>query len=136
MISTQLLWDLGYRGAIIRLTDDWHSNRHIQRSDTKTLCGLKLVRQAKVMKAGKFIGYKPDSYDDVWGFYGPGRCKECLTRYLRYRLSPEGKKKVKKAKALRIIHYQDRQRFAKKAAHKARALRLLGLHQEPSKLHT
>lgn len=136
MIYTQLLWDLGYLGAIIRLTDDWRSNRHIQVKDDRTLCGLKLRKQRKVMKNGRFIGYIPDSYDTVWGFYGQGRCKECLKRYLRHRLSPKGKLMIRKAKALRAIHDQDRECFAKKAAHKARALKLLGLHTEPRRRHT
>jgi hypothetical protein len=74
------------------LTEDYHTNRHVLAREGMTLCGKKTVKQNKVLVKGRFKGYKPGSATDVWGFYGSGRCKECLTKYLQRRLSPTGKK--------------------------------------------
>jgi hypothetical protein len=136
MIPTQLLLDLGYKGAIIILSDDWHSNRHIQVSDNLSLCRRKIIKQGKVYTKGKFMGYKPGAYTTIWGFYGDGRCKECLRRYLQHRLSEKGQTMIRKARALRFVQEWTRNRDAlvlkeklakRKARIKARARRLLGL---------
>src|SRR5215470_9484875 len=116
MIATQLLNDLGYKGAIIVLSGDYRSNRHIKVSETKSLCGLSIVLQNKVYTKGRFTGYKPGSYTDVWGFYGPQRCKICLARYLQHRQSPKGIVMVKKAEALRLKQSWDRHRDVQKEA--------------------
>lgn len=144
MISTQLLWNLGFKGAIIKLDEDWRSNRHIKVSDHKTLCSKVLVKQKMLYKDGHFLGYKPGSYTDTWGFYGDGRCKDCLTRYLRFRLSPEGKKRLRKAIALEILRQKQREAdiarfreaYERNQRIKQRARRILGLHTEPRRLHT
>jgi len=91
-----MLWALGYRGGTIALGEHWSSNRHIALSNTQTLCGKKMVLARLVYgKDGKFIGYQSDSFEHAYGFYGSQRCKECLRRYLRHRLSPLGKKQVR-----------------------------------------
>jgi hypothetical protein len=97
MIPEQQLWALGYEGAAIALTEDYRSNRHIAASKTKTLCGKPMVKSGFLYtKDGKrFLGYKPNSFDKVYGFYGAHRCKECLRRYLRHRLSPKGEKMLR-----------------------------------------
>lgn len=96
MIYEQLLWALGYKGGVIALSEDYRSNRHIAVSSTQTLCGKPMkLSQLVYGKDGKFIGYRADSFDKVYGFYGSQRCKECLMRYLRHRLSPKGKKLVR-----------------------------------------
>jgi hypothetical protein len=100
MIHTQLLQALGYKGACILLSADWHSNRHILKKNDYTLCGLQTCIQKKVMKDGRFTGYKPGSITEVYGFYGSGMCKTCLKSYLRHRLSPKGKFMLRKARAL------------------------------------
>ena len=103
MISSQLLWDLGFKGACIILSEDYRSNRHIRATDKKTLCGRNTVKQKDIMVDGRFKGYVPGSSADVWGFYGSGRCKVCLTKYLRFRLGPEGKKRLHKARAKEVL---------------------------------
>jgi hypothetical protein len=77
------------------LSGDWRSNRHILKKNGYTLCGLKTCTQQSVMKDGRFTGYKPGSVTETYGFYGSGRCKECLKVWLRHRLSPQGKKQVR-----------------------------------------
>jgi len=55
-----------------------------------------LTKQTKLYNSkGRFLGYKPGAYTDVNGFYGSGRCKDCLKAWLIYRLSPQGKKQVR-----------------------------------------
>jgi len=140
MISTQLLNDLGYKGAIIVLSEDWRGNRHIRVSDTRSLCGIALVRQDKMYNnKGRFLGYKPGSYTDVYGFYGVQRCKKCLARYLQHRQSDKGKVMLKKAEALRLKQAWDRKiiadKVAEKLARQRRARSLLGLPQRGSGLH-
>lgn len=140
MIPTQLLIDLGYKGAVIILSDDWRSNRHIKLSDNKSLCGRYITPQGKAYdKNGRFIAYKPGSYTDVYGFYGSGRCKQCLTKYLRHRLSERGQSMIAKANALRLVadwrrnaavqqfREAHRARLAAKEAQLQRARTLLGL---------
>lgn len=83
---------LGFKGACIMLSESYLSNRHVVRRDGYTLCGKKTILQNKVLVKGRFTGYKPGSATPVWGFYGSGRCKACLTKYLERRLSPKGKK--------------------------------------------
>lgn len=137
MVPTQLLNDLGYIGAVIILTDDWQSNRHIQTSKNRTLCGRPLFKQGKVLDTkGKFNGYKPGAYTEVWGFYGSGRCKQCLTRHLQHRLSDKGKVMLKKAEALRLKQAWDRKLASDKQARLHKARILLGLLPRPSVAHT
>jgi len=96
MIPEQQLWALGYEGTVIALTEDYRSNRHIAVSKQKTLCGKPMKKNGLLYnKDGRFMGYKPDSFDSVYGFYGAHRCKECLRRYLRHRLSPRGEKMLR-----------------------------------------
>jgi hypothetical protein len=95
VIHTQLLTALGYKGACIILSEDYHHNRHILKRNDYTLCGKKTVTQKMVLVNGRFKGYKPGSAIEVTGFYGLGRCKECLTAYLRHRLSVPGRKLVR-----------------------------------------
>jgi hypothetical protein len=95
MIHTQLLMALGYKGACIMLSEDYHHNRHILKPNNYTLCGKKTRVQKMVMKDGRFKGYELGSVTDVAGFYGTGRCKECLTRWLQHRLSPQGQKQLR-----------------------------------------
>ena len=92
MIPTQLLWALGYKGAVIVLSGDYRSNRHIIKKSGVTLCGIKTRKQKDIRVDGKFKGFEPGSIVEVYGFYGSGRCKECLTTYYRRRLSPDGNK--------------------------------------------
>lgn len=100
MVPEQQLWALGYQGAVIALTEDYLSNRHIAKSPNRTLCG-KPIKKSKLQynNGGKFLGYAQDSFTSVYGFYGSGRCKDCLTRYLKHRLSPEGEKLMRKYRA-------------------------------------
>jgi hypothetical protein len=107
MISTQQLWDLGYLGAVILLTEDWRQNRHIRATKTHTLCGKPIRKEKMLYKDGKFIGYAPGSAAPIWGFYSQ-RCKNCLRLYLQHRLSPKGKKMLQKARALRWLRTHTR----------------------------
>lgn len=95
MIPTQLLWALGYKGAVIVLSGDYRSNRHIIKQNDVTLCGIKTRKQKDIRVDGKFKGFVDGSATEVYGFYGDGRCKECLKAYLRRRLSPDGGKQVR-----------------------------------------
>jgi hypothetical protein len=95
VIHTQLLMALGYKGACIILTEDFHHNRHILKKNDYTLCGKKTITQKQVLVKGRFKGYKPGSATDVAGFYGSGRCKDCLKAWLQHRLSPQGVKQVR-----------------------------------------
>lgn len=95
MIHTQLLWALGYKSACIILSEDFRHNRHILNRNDYTLCGKKTIAQKQVLVNGRFKGYKPGSCTEVSGFYGSGRCKDCLKAYLQKRLSPEGDKQVR-----------------------------------------
>ena len=95
MIPTQMLMALGYKGACIVLSEDYRHNRHILKRNDYTLCGKKTITQKMVMVNGRFKGYELGSATDVSGFYGTGRCKECLKAWLRHRLSPQGKKQLR-----------------------------------------
>jgi hypothetical protein len=103
VIHTQLLTALGYKGACIILSEDYHHNRHILKRNDYTLCGKKTVTQKMVLVNGRFKGYKPGSAIEVTGFYGGGKCKTCLVKYLRQRLSPEGKKLFRLYKARELM---------------------------------
>jgi hypothetical protein len=94
---------LGYKGACIILTEDFHHNRHILKKNDYTLCGKKTITQKQVLVKGRFKGYKPGSATDVAGFYGSGKCKTCLVKYLQHRLSKEGKLMLQKAKARELL---------------------------------
>jgi hypothetical protein len=95
MIPTQLLWALGYKGAVIILSGDYRSNRHIIKKNDVTLCGIKTRKQKDIRVDGKFKGFVEGSATDVYGFYGAGRCKECLKAYLQRRLSKDGAKQAR-----------------------------------------
>lgn len=86
---------LGYKGACIMLSEDYHHNRHILKRNNYTLCGKKTIIQKMVMKDGRFTGYLQGSATGTWGFYGSGRCKTCLIAYFKHRLSKEGKKMLR-----------------------------------------
>jgi hypothetical protein len=107
MIPTQLLWALGYKGAVIVLSGDYRSNRHIIKQNDVTLCGIKTRKQKDIRVDGKFKGFVDGSATEVYGFYGGGRCKKCLVILMRRRLSPEGKKIVHLYKARQLL--RDRQ---------------------------
>jgi hypothetical protein len=104
MIHHQLLINLGYQGAAIRMSE-W--KKHIKRTNKQTLCGKGLSGARLEVQSGK-LRYTANSAQDVWGFYGPNLCKDCLTAYLRHRLSDKGKRMLHKARVLEWLRLHGR----------------------------